>query len=41
MLLSFKSIQLNNQPMTLIVGERPGCVQDGGELVHGLGDSSA
>ena len=30
MLLSFKSIQLNNEPMTLIVGDRPGCVQDGG-----------
>src|SRR5258707_14050600 len=37
-LLSFKSIQLNNKPMTLIVGERPGCVQDGGKLVHGYQD---
>lgn len=37
MLLSFKSIQLNNEPMTLVVRERPGCVQDGGELVHASG----
>jgi hypothetical protein len=29
-----KSIQLNNEPMTLIGRERTSCVQDGGEFGH-------